>query len=227
MLWQPAAFVLRASPAALVLFASFARASPCLSSAAAVRQEHPRSWPSCTLRAEGYVGVKCRFPTDSAPGRDQTTRQISPAETATAVRASTPSTRDPGISAALVATNGIGRSRETLSPQDIAILSREWMFVDRFIFEESYFAGPADSQQAIERFSEAAARLRMAPYFEARARASGIQDRLRSRCDARSYTLAHRKTESGKLVFCRFRSSCVRRRGQGCGATARGVAARA
>jgi hypothetical protein len=123
MLWQPAAFVLRASPAALVLIASFARASPCLSSPAAVRQEHPRSWPSCTLRAEGHVGVKCRFPTDSAPGRDQTTRQISPAETATAVRASTPSTRDPGTSAVLVATNGIGRSRETLSPQDIAILS--------------------------------------------------------------------------------------------------------
>jgi hypothetical protein len=34
------------------------------------------------------------------------------------------------------------------------------MFVDRFIYEESYFASPADDQQAIERFSEAAARLR-------------------------------------------------------------------
>ena len=117
MLWQPAAFVLRASPAALVLFASFARASPCLSSAAAVRQEHPGSWPSWTLRAEGHEGVKCWFPTASAPGRDQTTRQIGPAETATAVRAGTPSTRGPGTSAALLATNGIGRSRETLSPQ--------------------------------------------------------------------------------------------------------------
>jgi hypothetical protein len=59
-----------------------------------------------------------------------------------------------------VATNGIGRSRETLSPQDIAIPSREGMFVDRFIFEDSYFASPADGQQAIERFNEAAARLR-------------------------------------------------------------------
>jgi hypothetical protein len=160
MLWQPAAFVLLASPAALVLFASFAGASPCLSSASAVRQEHPGSWPSWTLRAQGHEGIKCWFPTASAPGRDQTTRQISPPETATAVRASAPSTRNPDTSAAPVATNGIGRSRETLSPQDIAIPSPEGMFVDRFIFEENYFASPADDQQAIERFNEAAARLR-------------------------------------------------------------------
>ena len=160
MLWQPAAFVLRASPAALVLIASFARASPCLSSAAAVRQEHPGSWPSWTLRAEGHEGVKCWFPTTSAPGRDQTTRRISPGETAPADRASTPNARNPATSAAPVATNGLGRSRETLSPQDIAILSPEGMFVDRFIFDESYFASAADDQQAIERFNEAAARLR-------------------------------------------------------------------
>jgi hypothetical protein len=159
MLWQPAAFVLLASPAALVIFASFAGASPCLSSASAVRQEHPGSWPSWTLRAPGHEGVKCWFPTSGSPGRDQTTRQISPAETATAPRASTPSTPNPDTSAAPVATNGISRGRETLSPQDIAIVSPEGMFVDRFIFEESYFAGVADDQQAIERFNEAAARL--------------------------------------------------------------------
>jgi hypothetical protein len=161
MLWQPAAFVLLAIPAALVLFSSPAGASPCLSSASAVRQEHAGSWPSWTLRAQGHEGVKCWFPMTSAPGHDQTTRQISPAaETATAFRASTPNTRNPDTSAAPVATNGIGRSRETLSPQDIAILSPEGMFVDRFIFEEGYFASPADDQQAIERFNEAAARLR-------------------------------------------------------------------
>jgi hypothetical protein len=34
------------------------------------------------------------------------------------------------------------------------------MFVDRFVFDESYFGSPADDQQAIERFNEAAARLR-------------------------------------------------------------------
>jgi hypothetical protein len=160
MLWKPTAFVLLASPAALVLLSSSAGASPCLSSASAVRQEHPGSWPSWTLRAQGHEGVKCWFPTTSAPGRDQTTRQISPGETATAVRASTPNTRNPDTSAAPVATNGIGRSRETLSPQDIAILSPEGMFVDRFVFDESYFGSPADDQQAIERFNEAAARLR-------------------------------------------------------------------
>ena len=102
MLWQPAAFVLLAIPAALVLFSSPAGASPCLSSASAVRQEHAGSWPSWTLRAQGHEGVKCWFPATSAPGRDRTTRQISPAETATALRASTPSTRNPDTSAAPV-----------------------------------------------------------------------------------------------------------------------------
>jgi hypothetical protein len=153
---HPAAFVLPASAAALVLFASSASASPCLSSASAVRQEHPGSWPSWTLRAQGHEGVKCWFPAVSAPNRDQTTREISTAETATAVRASV---RNPDTSAAPVATNGVGRSRDTLSPQDIAILSPEGMFVDRFIFEESHFASPTDDQQAIEHF-KAAARLR-------------------------------------------------------------------
>jgi hypothetical protein len=108
------AFVLLGSPAALGLLSSSAEASPCLSSASAVRQEHPGSWPTWTLRAQGHEGVKCWFPTTGAPGRDQTTRQISPAETATAVRASTPNTRDPDNSGAPEATNGVGRSRETL-----------------------------------------------------------------------------------------------------------------
>jgi hypothetical protein len=160
MFWQPAAFVLLASPATLVLLSSFAGASSCLSSASAVRQEHPGSWPSWTLRAQGHEGVKCWFPATSAPGRDQTTRQTNPAETATAVRENTPNAPNPRNSAAPVATSGVGASRETLSPQDIAILSPEGMFVDRFIFEESYFAGPADDQQAVERFNEAATRLR-------------------------------------------------------------------
>jgi hypothetical protein len=160
MLWKPAAFALLASPAALVPLSSSARASPCLSSAAAARQEHPGSWPSWTTRAEGHEGVKCWFPTTSAPGRDQTTRQMSPRETATAVRTNTSNTHNPASAAPVATTNGAGRSRETLLPQDVAIVSPEGMFVDRFIFEESYFASPADDQQAIERFNEAAARLR-------------------------------------------------------------------
>jgi hypothetical protein len=160
MFWRRAAFVLLASPAALVLLSSPAGALPCLSSASAVRQEHPGSWPSWTLRAQGHEGVKCWFPTAGAPGRDQATRQVNPVVTATAARENTPNIPDPDNSAAPVATNGVGPSRETLSPQDIAIRSPEGMFVDRSIFEESYFASPADDQQAIERFNEAAARLR-------------------------------------------------------------------
>jgi hypothetical protein len=160
MPWKPAAFILLASPAALVLFSSSVGASPCLSSASAVRQEHPDSWPSWTLRAEGHEGVKCWFPTTRAPGSDQTTRRISPGETAPADRASTPNTRNPATSAAPVATSSLGRSRETLSAQDIAILSPEGMFADRFILEESYFASSADDPEAVDRFNEAAARLR-------------------------------------------------------------------
>jgi hypothetical protein len=110
------------------------------------------------LRAQGREGVKCWFPAVSAPDRDQTTQEISTAKTATA--ASRSSARDPDTSAAPAATNGVGRSRETLSPQDIAIPSPEGMFADRFIFEESYFASSADDQQAVDRFNEAAARLR-------------------------------------------------------------------
>ena len=37
--------------------------STCFASASAVRQEHPESWPSWTLRAPGHEGTKCWYPT--------------------------------------------------------------------------------------------------------------------------------------------------------------------
>jgi hypothetical protein len=144
MTWRHASPVLLLSSAALVLFASFAGASSCLPSASAVRQEHPGSWPSWTLRAPGHEGTKCWYPTASAAGPDhqnETARQIKPTETASVVQASTPSARDGGPSAAPAATNDIGWSHETLSPQDVAIPFPEGsLFADRFdsIFDKSF-----------------------------------------------------------------------------------------
>ena len=44
--------------------------STCFASASAVRQEHPESWPSWTLRALGYEGTKCWYPTTRTLAHD-------------------------------------------------------------------------------------------------------------------------------------------------------------
>ena len=166
MAWRHASAVLLF--AALVLFVSFAGASSCLPSASAVRQEHPGSWPSWTLRAPGHEGTKCWYPATSAASRDhqiETARQISPTEAASAVRVGTPNLRNGSPSAAPAVSNGIGRSSETLSPQDVAILSpEESLFAERFdaLFDESFFASPGDDQRVMERFNDTVARLRSA-----------------------------------------------------------------
>src|SRR5262249_22210964 len=36
--------------------------STCYPSASAVRQDHPRAWPSWTLRAPGHEGARCWYP---------------------------------------------------------------------------------------------------------------------------------------------------------------------
>src|SRR5580704_8895385 len=59
-------------PVAVALCASLVgvQASPCLSSASAVRQEYPGAWPSWTLRAPGHKGARCWYPaTREARGR--------------------------------------------------------------------------------------------------------------------------------------------------------------
>jgi hypothetical protein len=165
MVRRHASAVLLSSSAALVLFATLVEASSCLPSASAVRQEHPGSWPSWTLRAPGHEGTKCWYPATNAAGHDhqiETTQQTSPAS---AVRINPPTMRDRALSAPAAARNGIGRSRETLSPQDVAILSPEGsLFTERFeaLFDESFFGSPADDQWAIERLNDTAARLRSA-----------------------------------------------------------------
>jgi hypothetical protein len=59
---RPSAGSIALPCAALVCWASFAAATPCLPSASAVRQDYPGAWPSWTLRAEGHEGVKCWYP---------------------------------------------------------------------------------------------------------------------------------------------------------------------
>jgi hypothetical protein len=54
--------------AVVVLGASFfgVQASPCLTSASSMRQEHPGAWPSWTLRVRGHEGEKCWYPATHA-----------------------------------------------------------------------------------------------------------------------------------------------------------------
>jgi hypothetical protein len=142
MAWRHATGVVLSSSAALVLFASFAGASSCLPSASAVRQEHPGSWPSWTLRAPGYEGTKCWYPT-TRPDQNETAGQLSPPKTAHVVRPSDPNTPDGSSLSAPATTNGFGWSRETLVPQDLAIPSPEGsLFSERFdaVFDESFFS---------------------------------------------------------------------------------------
>jgi len=58
-----ATFIVLACSAVVVVCAPFVsvRASSCLSSASAVRREHPGAWPSWTSR--GHQGLKCWYPT--------------------------------------------------------------------------------------------------------------------------------------------------------------------
>jgi hypothetical protein len=144
MAWRRAIPVLLPSSAALLLFASFAGASSCLPSASAVREEHPGSWPSWTLRAPGHEGNKCWYPTSRTAAHDHRNEAVpraKPVETPRPDSASAASPRTRAPSGAPL-TNGVGRSHETLAPEDVAISSpEENSFADRFdaVFEESFF----------------------------------------------------------------------------------------
>ena len=72
MRFPRATFIALASSAVVVVCASFVsvRASSCLSSASAVRREHPGAWPSWTLRGRGHQGVKCWYPTTRTTARN-------------------------------------------------------------------------------------------------------------------------------------------------------------
>jgi hypothetical protein len=155
MFWRSTAAMLLWSSAAAVLFASSAAsavAPSCLPSASAVREQYPGSWPSWTLRASGHQGVKCWYPSSSAAARDRQTDGARPqgaTETASAARASTPSDRGHGPSLTTAATNGIGRGRDTLSPEDVAIRTPEGSsFAERFdaLAVEGLFFSPDDDQ---------------------------------------------------------------------------------
>jgi hypothetical protein len=67
MSWCRASLVLPCA-AVISLCCSFVvvDASPCLSSASAVRQEYPGAWPSWTLRLRGHDGAKCWYPATRA-----------------------------------------------------------------------------------------------------------------------------------------------------------------
>jgi hypothetical protein len=72
MILPRAALILLPCPVVVALCASFVdvRASPCLPSASAVRQEYPAAWPSWTMRTPGHEGEKCWYPATRASAHD-------------------------------------------------------------------------------------------------------------------------------------------------------------
>ena len=165
MSWRCVTPILLSSTAALMLCASFADASSCLPSAAAVREENPGAWPSWTLRAPGHEGTKCWYATTRAAAHDRssaTALREAPtttgreAPTATAQEASTAAARaipakavDTPVripSAVLAVTNGVGWSPESRdAPMVVDPVSEESSFDDRFgaVFEPEFFGGPS------------------------------------------------------------------------------------
>jgi hypothetical protein len=153
MSWRSAASVLLPCSAVLVVWASFAEATPCLPSASAVRQDYPGAWASWTLRAEGHEGVKCWYPAsrpaaqnnrDETPGRANTSGGAP-------VLAARPQTRV--LPAAAAQTDGLGSdlpSRETLSGADVA--AEESSFAERFaaVFEQRFLGGASLKERIAE-----------------------------------------------------------------------------
>jgi hypothetical protein len=157
MSWRCVTPILLSSTAALMLCASFADASSCLPSAAAVREENPGAWPSWTLRAPGHEGTKCWYATTRAAAHDRsnaTAVREAPTTTAretptAAARAAPAKAEDTSVripSAVLAVTNGVGWSLESRdAPMVVDPVSEESSFDDRFdaVFEPEFFGGPS------------------------------------------------------------------------------------
>jgi hypothetical protein len=55
---------------ALLVYSGNAHAFDCLPSATAVRQQHPKAWPSWTLRAPGHEGTRCWYDATRSTAHD-------------------------------------------------------------------------------------------------------------------------------------------------------------
>jgi hypothetical protein len=157
MAWRCVTPILLSSIAALMLCASFADASSCLPSAAAVREENPGAWPSWTMRAPGHEGTKCWYATTRGTARDHsnaTALREAPTPTAREAPTAAPRVVSPKAetapvripSAVLAVTNGVGWGPEGRdAPMVVDPVSEESSFDDRFgaVFEPEFFGGPS------------------------------------------------------------------------------------
>jgi hypothetical protein len=132
MSWRSAVSFALPCFAALVCWASFASATPCLPSATAVRQDYPGAWPSWTLRAEGHEGVKCWYPATRPPAADhKTPSEVQAAAENASVTVEAAPTRPSPITAAETHGVGSGPQNEAANSGSISALE-ESLFVDRF-----------------------------------------------------------------------------------------------
>jgi hypothetical protein len=134
MIFPRATLIFLPCPVAVALCASLlgVQASPCLSSASAVKQEYPGAWPSWTMRAPGHEGEKCWYPTtrttthdhrgDTAPNDDTIeTRKLQ----------STPE-GSTGRGSSVAETDGFDRHLPNSATQIDATPTPESSFADRF-----------------------------------------------------------------------------------------------
>jgi hypothetical protein len=138
MIFPRATLILLPCPVVAALCASFVdvRASPCLPSASAVRQEYPGAWPSWTMRTRGHEGEKCWYPATRTTAHDHQ-NEIAPGDEAIETRQQqTPEARTRSTLPASLAV--LSNATESSTP-----IPEENSFANRFAAVGGDFRGPS------------------------------------------------------------------------------------
>ena len=138
MIFPRATLILLPCPVVAALCASFVdvRASPCLASASAVRQEYPGAWPSWTMRTRGHEGEKCWYPATRGTAHDHRNESASAEATETGQPQSTPDARKRAALPASLAV--LSNATEVTTP-----IVEEHSFADRFAAVGGDSRGPS------------------------------------------------------------------------------------
>ena len=138
MIFPRATLILLPCPVVAALCASFVdvRASPCLPSASAVRQEYPGAWPSWTMRTRGHEGEKCWYPATRGTAHDHRNESASAEATETGQPQSTPDARKRAALPASLAV--LSNATEVTTP-----IVEEHSFADRFAAVGGDSRGPS------------------------------------------------------------------------------------
>jgi len=158
MAFRPAKLIWLLCCTLAVLSASFAgvQASPCLSSAAAVKSAYPGTWPHWTLRTHGHDGGKCWHPgTQTAEHKHQfkqfkIARLRNPIASSKPVVVSADSPLNWSVPTAAGETNGSGWSLGVPAvPAEATSAPGQSSFAERFspVFEVVFFERPSVVQR--------------------------------------------------------------------------------